>query len=95
MSLKQSLKDAWKRIQCEMDIAGVNLFISTEVNKEMAKDGWRVKFNHMLLGPSSRPAAVSIPDVTNPRGEKVHTPEQFKEYRAARREAAHRVYGLK
>lgn len=94
-NLKQSLKESWNRIQCKMDAAGVNMFVSPEVNEEMARQGWTVKFNHYLVGAIARPCAISIPDVTNPRGEKVHSFAQYSEYRAARREAALRVYGLK
>lgn len=95
MSLKTTLKNIWNRVCCEMDAAGSPLFISKAVNEEMEKQGWKVDFNHHAPMVPARAAAISIPVVTNPRGEKVTTAAQFREYDTARRQAARKVYGLK
>jgi hypothetical protein len=96
MSLKQTLKDAWNRLECKMDGANVTLFASTQVNNELRKQGWAVQFNYVGTPMASFAGMGAVLcDVTNPRGEKVTTVEQRREYLDARREAALKVYGLK
>lgn len=97
MSLAQSLKDKWNRLQCRMDGANVGLFTSVAVDNELKKDGWALSTQFFYTGVPMIMSAGAYPytTITNPRGEKVSTVEQRREYLDARRAAAERVYNVK
>lgn len=97
MSLKQTLKDKWNRLQCRLDGANVDLFASYEVDNALRDKGWKIETQSMIL-PTPYPmirASGAFTIVTDPRGDIVRTTQQRREYLDARRDAAERVYGLK
>lgn len=97
MSMTQSLKDKWNRLQCRLDGANVGLFASAAVDNELKKYGWTLTTQFFYTGVPMIMSAGAYPytTITNPQGERVTTAEQRREYLDARRAAAQRVYNVK